>query len=187
MRESLFETIVGLVVVAVAGTFLMFSLNQRSNAAPGVGGSYELHTRFRDGSGLTAGTDVVLAGVKVGTVTKVELVDFGAEGGQPGNDIAARVTFAINGGVNIAKTWSAKAEADSLLGGVHMTFMYVAPDPDEDYRAAELYKNGDEVPNAGGVGNITTMLSGMAQGNAGVNGGEASPAPAAPASAAPQE
>ena len=44
MRESLFEALVGLVVVAVAGFFLVFSLSQRSDAS--TGDSYDLIAKF---------------------------------------------------------------------------------------------------------------------------------------------
>ena len=35
MRESLFETLVGLAVIVVAGFFLVFSLSQQSGASTG--------------------------------------------------------------------------------------------------------------------------------------------------------
>lgn len=71
MRESLFETIVGLAVVAVAALFLVFSLNQRSEAAPRD--SYELTASFDRADGIDVGTDVRVAGKKVGIVSSVDL------------------------------------------------------------------------------------------------------------------
>ena len=56
MRESLFETLVGFVVVAVAGTFLWFSLQQRSEAAPRD--SYMLTAKFNRIDGISSGSDV---------------------------------------------------------------------------------------------------------------------------------
>ena len=71
MRESLFETLVGLAVVAVAGFFLVFSLSQRSDAA--TGDTYELIAKFDRADGVSPGTDVRVAGVKVGAVKSVSL------------------------------------------------------------------------------------------------------------------
>ena len=71
MRESLFEALIGLVVVAVAGFFLVFSLSQRSDAS--TGDSYDLIAKFDRADGVSPGTDVRVAGVKVGTVRSVKL------------------------------------------------------------------------------------------------------------------
>ena len=70
MRESLFEALIGLVVVAVAGFFLVFSLSQRSDAS--TGDSYDLIAKFDRADGVSPGTDVRVAGVKVGTVRSVK-------------------------------------------------------------------------------------------------------------------
>lgn len=71
MRESLFETLVGLVVVAVAGIFLAFSLQQRSDAQPRD--SYTLTAKFNRIDGIDVGSDVRLAGKKVGVVSAVDI------------------------------------------------------------------------------------------------------------------
>ena len=69
MRESLFETLVGVLVVAVAGVFLFFSLQQRSDASPRD--SYTLTAKFNRVDGISAGSDVRMAGVKVGAVSGI--------------------------------------------------------------------------------------------------------------------
>ena len=67
MRDSIFETIVGIAVIAIAGFFLMFSL--RSTEKGGSGDSYELIAEFMGGvQGVNPGTDVRLKGVKVVTL-----------------------------------------------------------------------------------------------------------------------
>lgn len=71
MRESLFETLVGLVVVAVAGIFLAFSLQQRSDAQPRD--SYTLTAKFNRIDGIDVGSDVRLAGKKLGVVSAVDI------------------------------------------------------------------------------------------------------------------
>ena len=71
MRESLFESLVGVLVVAVAGIFLFFSLQQRSEAAPAD--SYQLVAKFNRVDGISAGSDVRMAGVKIGAVNTIAL------------------------------------------------------------------------------------------------------------------
>jgi phospholipid/cholesterol/gamma-HCH transport system substrate-binding protein len=71
MRDSLFETIVGLGVVATALLFLVFSLGQRSEAAPRD--SYTLTASFNRVDGINVGSDVRLAGKKVGVVSSIDL------------------------------------------------------------------------------------------------------------------
>jgi phospholipid/cholesterol/gamma-HCH transport system substrate-binding protein len=109
MRESLFETLVGIVVVAVAAIFLFFSLQQRSDAA--TGDSYPLVARFDRADGIEPGTDVRVAGVKVGTVTAKTL--------NP-KDYVAEVTVAIKKGIDIPVESSARIQSDSLLGGSYI-------------------------------------------------------------------
>lgn len=71
MRESLFESLVGLIVVGVAAAFLVFSLNQRSEAAPKD--SYTLSASFNKVDGVNVGSDVRMAGKKIGVVQAIDL------------------------------------------------------------------------------------------------------------------
>ena len=73
MRESFFETLIGAAVVAVAGIFLWFALARGGEAASAPSGSVEIGARFSSVSGIDRGTDVRMAGVKVGTVRAIRL------------------------------------------------------------------------------------------------------------------
>lgn len=71
MAESVTEVLTGAGVLAAAVGFLVY-------AAGGAGlssgtGSYPLTASFRSVEGITVGTDVRMAGVKVGTVTDLAL------------------------------------------------------------------------------------------------------------------
>lgn len=72
MSENTTETIIGAVVLAVAGVFFYFAV-----ASTDVGGSpgddYVLTASFRSIEGVSVGTDVRMAGVKIGSVTKLDL------------------------------------------------------------------------------------------------------------------
>ena len=109
MRESLFEALVGLVVVAVAGFFLVFSLSQRSDAS--TGDSYDLIAKFDRADGVSPGTDVRVAGVKVGTVRSVKLDQ---------TTFKAEARLAIKKDVQIPEESAAQIQSDSLLGGSYI-------------------------------------------------------------------
>jgi phospholipid/cholesterol/gamma-HCH transport system substrate-binding protein len=70
MGRNAVETILGAVVLLVAGMFVFFAYG--SAQVKGVSG-YELRANFLKVGGLTAGSDVRINGIKVGTVTSSEL------------------------------------------------------------------------------------------------------------------
>ena len=71
MTEKQSEIIVGAIVLAVAAAFLVYLI---SSTGLGVTGDrYSLSASFRSAEGVSAGTDVRLAGVKIGSVTEVSL------------------------------------------------------------------------------------------------------------------
>lgn len=109
MRESLFETLVGLAVVMIAGLFLVFSLSQRSDASTGDG--YELIAKFDRADGLSPGTEVRIAGVKVGAVKSVVLDQ---------KSYKAEVVLTIRKGIQVPEESAAQVQSDSLLGGSYV-------------------------------------------------------------------
>ena len=72
MSENTTEVIVGGLVLAVAAFFLVFA-GQTTGFSAASTDDYELTASFRSAEGVSLGTDVRLAGVKVGTVTGMEL------------------------------------------------------------------------------------------------------------------
>lgn len=72
MAENTTEVIVGGAVLAVAVGFLVFA-GQTTGFAPRSDGNYDLTASFRSAEGITVGTDVRLAGVKIGSVTGLVL------------------------------------------------------------------------------------------------------------------
>jgi phospholipid/cholesterol/gamma-HCH transport system substrate-binding protein len=113
MRESLFETLIGFLVVAVAAIFLVFSLQQRSDASPGRD-SYELTARFNRIDGISTGSDVRMAGVKVGTVSGITL--------DP-KTYKAIVSFTMKKGIEVPDDSTAQVLTDGLLGGAYIGIM----------------------------------------------------------------
>jgi len=70
MRENTTEVIVGGIVLAVAVGFLAFTLR---TTGVGTSAGYDLSASFRSVEGISTGTDIRLAGVKIGTVSDITL------------------------------------------------------------------------------------------------------------------
>lgn len=71
MRENLVEVLTGAVVLLVAAAFLIFATG--NSTASVAGGQYPLSASFSSVEGIAVGSDVRLGGVKVGTVTDINL------------------------------------------------------------------------------------------------------------------
>ncbi|MDP6709493.1 MAG: outer membrane lipid asymmetry maintenance protein MlaD [Alphaproteobacteria bacterium] len=70
MGGNLVETLIGAVVLVVAAVFLIFAYNKAGVAK--VDG-YELVARFDKVDGIRVGSDVVMSGIKIGTVVDQQL------------------------------------------------------------------------------------------------------------------
>jgi phospholipid/cholesterol/gamma-HCH transport system substrate-binding protein len=153
MRESLFETLIGFLVVAVAAIFLFFSLQQRSEAAPAD--SYILKAKFNRVDGISPGSDVRLAGVKVGAVKEITL--------DP-KTYKAVVNFTMRKGVQVPDDSTAQVLSDGLLGGSYLGIM-VGGSPD-------FVPQGGTVEFTRGSVDLLTVLSEFAGSAAGNKGDE---------------
>lgn len=73
MAENAGEVVLGGAVLAVAAGFLIYLGQATGGGFLPRSDSYELTASFRSVEGVTVGSDVRLAGVKVGTITGLEL------------------------------------------------------------------------------------------------------------------
>ena len=105
MKNSMLETLIGALVVAIAAVFFVFAY-QTSGKGAATGG-YRLTAEFDNAEGVNVGTDVRMAGVKVGTVLAMAL--------NPENFQAA-VTMAVDPKVVLTEDATAKVTAEGLLG-----------------------------------------------------------------------
>lgn len=71
MAENRAEVLAGAAVLAAAVAFLAYAMG--GGSLTGAAGTYPLTASFRSVEGIKAGTDVRLAGVKVGTITALTL------------------------------------------------------------------------------------------------------------------
>lgn len=105
MGRNLVETVMGAVVLMIAGFFLVFAYNT-SNLRPIAG--YSVRAMFSSVEGLEPGSDVRIGGVKVGSVTGQRL--------HPG-DYRAELIMSIREGIKLPVDTKAIISGDSLLGG----------------------------------------------------------------------
>jgi len=108
MKRNIVETVLGAVVIAVAIVFLVFSY---SAANVGSTNGYQVKARFASIGGLGIGDKVVISGVKVGTVSDIELNK---------GTYLAEVTLDIDPDVKLPEDTSAMISSESLLGGLYM-------------------------------------------------------------------
>jgi phospholipid/cholesterol/gamma-HCH transport system substrate-binding protein len=140
MRRNMIETVMGAVVLLVAVVFIVFAFRSAGLGDAGADG-YQVTVEFSDASGLAAGTDVRMAGVKIGTVLDQRL--------NP-DTYFALVTLGISESVRLPSDSSARIIPDGLLGG-----NYVALEPGG---ADDYIENGGRISYAQGSINVVDML-----------------------------
>ena len=105
MHRNLIETLLGAVVLGVAGLFLAFAY---TTADLGRTGGYEVEADFTTVGGLKVGNDVRMAGIKIGSVVRQEL--------NP-QTYLARVTLSVDPSIELPADTSATIASEGLLGG----------------------------------------------------------------------
>lgn len=116
-RSNVAETLIGAAVIAAAAGFMLYAGQVSGRRAEGE--TYPLTARFRSVEGIAVGTDVRLAGIRVGAVTGLEL--------DP-QTFQARATFTVDGGLTIPEDSDVKIASEGLLGG---SFLEITPGASE--------------------------------------------------------
>lgn len=139
MSQSAGEVILGGVVLAAAIAFGVYAVGSTGLAQGSAG--YPVHASFRSAEGVSVGTDVRLAGVKVGTVTGLTL--------NP-ETYRADTTMSLRDGVQIPDDSSIVVASEGLLGG---NFIEISPGASTFFLEA-----GDEVYDTQGSVSLMTLL-----------------------------
>ncbi len=121
MKRSVVETALGALVIGVAALFFAFSY-KTANLGAGADG-YEVTAHFSGIGGLGVGDAVQVSGVKIGTVSAVELDE---------ETYLARVRIQVDGFVKLPTDTAALISSESLLGG---RYLALEPGAEEDYIA----------------------------------------------------
>jgi phospholipid/cholesterol/gamma-HCH transport system substrate-binding protein len=113
MGRSVFETILGAVVLGIAGLFLAFAYST-SNVQKVQG--YMVSANFPMVDGIRSGTDVKLNGVKIGSISDMNLIT------DPGpNEFLVNVQMSIKPDIKLPTDTMAMIASESLLGGKYMS------------------------------------------------------------------
>jgi len=171
MRESLFETLVGFIVVAVAGFFLYVSMGQRSEAAPRD--SYTLDAVFSSVDGISIGSDVRLAGKKIGVV---QAINIDPKTYRALVTLSVPRTMQVDGKAEeflLPDDTTAQIKTDGLLGGAYIGLMVGG--------SFDYLQPGGRIEYTRGTVDLLTVLSevagsAMGGGDKSGSGDEAAPA-----------
>lgn len=109
-RAGIFETVVGVAVIAIAAMFLAYAY--RTSGQDAARSGYRLEAVFGRIDGVTIGSEVRIAGIKVGSVSASRLDPVTYE---------AKVQLSIASDVPVPEDSIAKVVSDGLLGGAHVS------------------------------------------------------------------
>ena len=139
MSHNITEVLVGGVVLAAAIGFAVFA--GQAIGLSQSGADYALNASFRSIEGVSVGTDVRLAGVKIGTVTDVEL--------NP-QTFRADTHFTVLQGIDIPDDSAVVVSSEGLLGG---NFVEIMPGG-----SPFSFAPGDEIEDTQGAVSLITLL-----------------------------
>jgi len=151
MRNNTVETLIGAAVVAVAIFFLVFAY--RTTGQTGTAG-YELTAKMSRVDGIAIGTDVKLAGIKIGEVSGL---------GLDPKDYLVVVHMTIHDDVKIPDDSSLMVTSSGLLGS---SYLSIAPGGSD-----KMLASGGRIRNTQGaidmMGLISRFAGSAAEGNSG--------------------
>lgn len=116
MKKNLLETLMGAIVLVVAGAFLMFAYE---GSQMKVEAGYAVSGRFTNATGIALGSDVRIGGIKVGVVSALDLDPETYE---------AVVKMQVRQSTKLPKDSSASIASSGLLGE---KFIQLTPGSDE--------------------------------------------------------
>jgi phospholipid/cholesterol/gamma-HCH transport system substrate-binding protein len=108
VRRHVIESVMGAVVLIVAAVFIYFAY---VTAGIGVAPGYTVRAEFFKIGGLSAGSDVQISGIRVGTVSETRL--------DPVTYVAI-VTMSINEDVKLPEDTVASIDSQGILGGKYV-------------------------------------------------------------------
>lgn len=138
-RENAGEAITGLLVVILAAVFVLYAW--RHTGGSGYAHGYKVTALFPNASGVNVGTDVRVAGLKIGSVTSQKL--------DP-QSFQVAVTLALDPSVKLPNDSSAAITSEGLLGS---TFVQLTPGGSET-----PLKAGDTISDTQGAMDLMALI-----------------------------
>jgi len=157
LRENITEALIGLLVVALAAWFAVFAWDRTGGGARA--GATRVVALFPNAAGVNVGTDVRIAGLKVGTVADQHL--------DP-QTYQVATTLAIDPGVKVPSDSSAAITSEGFLGA---TYIALLPGGSET-----PLKTGDTIIDTQGATDLMAMIGQFVNGT-GRGGNDPAPAP----------
>ena len=111
MKSDIFEFIVGLGVIIIAGWFIL-SVVSKSEKLTNVGETTKYMASFNDVSGISVGSNIKLAGVTVGKVLELKLDEI---------NYTAEMVLGINRKIKIPNDSEIIITSEGLLGGNYVS------------------------------------------------------------------
>lgn len=125
MKNNTFETLIGALVIVVAILFLSFASKITSNKQ-NISKGYNILAVFDNADGINIGSDIKVAGVKVGSVANIKLND----------NYKAELTLKLPENFNVPLDSIFKISTSGLIGS---KFINIKIGAEEEY-----FKNGDK-------------------------------------------
>jgi phospholipid/cholesterol/gamma-HCH transport system substrate-binding protein len=139
LRNNLGEALVGLAVVLLAAWFVAYAWGRTGGGAKA--GGVDIAALFPNASGVNVGTDVRVAGLKVGSVTKLAL--------DP-QSYQVKVSISFEPSIKLPSDSSAAITSEGLLGA---TFIAFTPGG-----STVPLKNGDTITDTQGSLDLMSLI-----------------------------
>jgi phospholipid/cholesterol/gamma-HCH transport system substrate-binding protein len=150
MQNNVVETLIGAGVIAIAAIFLFFAYGTSDDIDANRG--YRLTARVSNAAGLAPGTDVRIAGVKVGTVVGSRLDE---------ETFEAVLTLNIDKKVKLAEDTSLSCGIENLLGGNYVVLQPGAGLEAELGGEPVYLEEGDQISLATGCLELGSLIGQM--------------------------
>lgn len=140
MKNNLLETLVGAMVIVIAAGFFAFVYNS-TDVGSGTGG-YHIKAEFENIEGISVGSDIRMAGIKIGSVVSQVL--------DP-KSYQAIVTMSVAKYVKLPDDTTAKITSEGLLGAKFIAL--------EIGGSEEILKDGDSLSHTQSALDIWSLIN----------------------------
>lgn len=140
MKNSTVETLIGAAVILIAAAFFFFAY--QTSGKGHASGTYRVSAEFDNAEGVSVGTDVRIAGVKVGSV-----VDFTLNT----ENFQANAVMELDPKVKLTDDATAKVTSEGLLGSKFIAL--------EQGGSETLLADGGVISNTQGAVDIWSLIS----------------------------
>ena len=141
MTQNIVETIVGFFIIIMALVFLAFAYNKVGDSSHNEN-TYPIKAHFQNAEGIFEGSDVMLAGIKIGFVETLNLDK---------TNFFAVVQFRINNDIKLPKDTQAAIATSGFLGS---KFISLTPGASDEELTAS-----DEIKHTQSSLNIESLIS----------------------------